>query len=168
MTFNRTFNERTARLHDEAWRIVAVACLVIVSLAHFVSTVRALTLYLRHARPEYERLFQGVRGALREFWAREAQQPWAERWATELQQPLHKKPIPTGLHGDDVAYTKRGSILIVSLNGVLCRTRGSRLPLFALDLARCTDTTIEEIFKVLRWSFDCYSAPARLFYVYRL
>lgn len=41
--------------------------------------------------------------------------------------------LPLGLHGDDAQYVKHGKLLLISLNGPLCRSKHSRLIVSALD-----------------------------------
>lgn len=117
----------------------------------------------RFRYPEFQRLFEGEPTALRDFWSHEWEQGWA-RTNPELQSRFCRATdvtaVPVGLHGDDAQYVKNGKLLILSLNGPLCRTSGSRLVLTVLDCARVTEQTLDEIYSVVVWSLKCLSNGA--------
>ena len=67
---------------------------------------------------------------MREFWEHELGASWT-RVNPHLDRFTDAKTttaLPLGFHGDDAQYVKHGSILILSINGVLCRTSHNRSP----------------------------------------
>ena len=71
-----------------------------------------------------------------------------------LTDPKRCLGIPVGLHGDDAKDVKRGKMLVLSLNGPLCRDAFSRLVLAILDYRKATEETENELYRVLAWSFE--------------
>lgn len=107
-------------------------------------------------REEFQRLFEGEQGMLEQFWQREFHQPWARNHPNLRQFATSSEvtAVPLGLHGDDAQYVKNGKLLLLSLNGPLCRTANSRLVLTCLDWARSCPQTLALIYSIIVWSFE--------------
>jgi hypothetical protein len=113
-----------------------------------------LGLLYEHNLAEFQRLFEGTGNALAEFWEHEIMQPWARNNPFLVGHSASTTAIPLGLHGDDAQFVKSGKLLIMSLNGPLCRGSDSRLVLTTVDWARCAPQTLDEVYAVIVWSFE--------------
>lgn len=112
-----------------------------------------LGLLYRHYPQEFSRLFEGDGNALSDFWRHEVAQPWVQNNKFLNGHGADTTAIPLGLHGDDAQYVKSGKLLIMSLNGPLCRGSDSRLVLTSVDWSRCCSKTLDQIYDVIVWSF---------------
>ena len=98
----------------------------------------------------------GGAAELREYWDTCAHLPWCRNHpAWEYGAAAMAFMLPFGLHGDDVGTTQEGKILVLSLNGVLCRL-GSHLSRLLLALLSYSDIvdllTLRELYLVIAWS----------------
>ena len=98
-----------------------------------------------------------------EYWRHVCEVPWfALHPASRRTSEQLSKTIPFGLHGDDVAAFKSSAkykILAITCNSVCAHLQGSylsRLPfVMMMYYLMVPDETLNQIWEVLVWSFDC-------------
>jgi hypothetical protein len=107
---------------------------------------------------EFERLF-GTEQQMLDFWRHELGEPWTRNHevltARQFTTPDTTLAVPLGLHGDDAQFTKRGKLLVLSLNGPLCRQENSRLVITVIDWQRCPAPSLDAVYGIIKWSFEC-------------
>ena len=98
-----------------------------------------------------------------EYWRHVCELPWFALHPASRRTPEQlSKTIPFGLHGDDVAAFKSSAkykILAITCNSVFAHLQGSylsRLPfVMMMYYLMVPDETLNQIWEVLVWSFDC-------------
>jgi hypothetical protein len=95
-------------------------------------------------------------GGVRDYWNQVRGHEWAQQHpCMEYGDEELDHFIPVGLHGDDVATTKLGKVLVLSVNSLLSRA-DSLISRLLITVVTCStlvpDITLRVIFSVVAWS----------------